>query len=57
MEDSKSEVIKCFICKEVIPEKETSDAEMIAGPGGDKVFVHIRHKGVKKEVQEEYSGE
>jgi len=56
MKNKKSEEeIRCFICKKNISEKEMGEAEMIAGPGGKKVFVHTYHKGVKEEVKEEYT--
>jgi hypothetical protein len=64
MSEKKSEEeIRCFICKKIIPEKEMGEAEMIIGPAKvtgpvkDKVFVHTYHKGVRKEVQEEYTPE
>ena len=50
------EIEICFICKESITNEEMDDneIEMIVGPNNKKVFVHKRHKGVCKELNEEY---
>lgn len=47
---------ECFICKQIIKKEDmdNNEIEMIMGPQNKKVFVHRYHKGVCKELNEEY---